>query len=317
MTDVELKPLDAEHLEWARLLHNDPDVLAMLTDPTIVSPEQQARWFDSLQNSKTSQRLMAVIDGVVVGLVRIDSIDYNNKSVCVGLDIHKDHRGKGYAKPIYNSVLRDWFDNKDFNRVWLMVVEYNKVARKLYKSLGFLEENIQRQALFKNGKYYDYYGMSILKDSWVAITSPKRCNKCLEVKEPSDFFRLYRRSCVRLQSICKECQVKSHKDYCERTKENRRIWKRRSDLKKKYGISIEQYQEMLVKQEFACAVCKEPEKYSTSANCDPILAVDHCHSTNKVRGLLCSQCNQGIGKFKDSIELLEAAISYLKDNEDE
>jgi hypothetical protein len=47
------------------------------------------------------------------------------------------------------------------------------------------------------------------------------------------------------------------------------------------------------------------------------LVVDHCHKTNKVRGVLCSSCNLGLGKFKDSLELLEAAMLYLVDSLDE
>lgn len=312
--NIEFIALDKEHLEWARQLHNDPEVLAMLTDPTVVSPEQQLAWFDKMKSSKSSQRLIVYLDSAPIGIVRIDQIDYANRSVCVGLDIHKDFRGKGYAKLIYSRILTEWFSDRKFHRVWLMVAAYNNRARNLYKSLGFLEENVQREALLKDGKFHDYYGMSILEDTWEAINCPRKCNRCGETKAPDLFFRLYRRSRIRLQNICKTCQVKKHKEYCERNKEDRRLYKRRSDLKKKYGLTIEAYNEMLVAQEFSCAICREPEKYSTSNSPDPVLAVDHDHITNKVRGLLCSQCNQAVGKFKDDIEIMESAIEYLKRN---
>lgn len=78
-------------------------------------------------------------------------------------------------------------------------------------------------------------------------------------------------------------------------------------LKRKYGITISVYKELFQNQGGLCAICKKPEN-----NKD--LAVDHCHKTKKVRGLLCFKCNASLGKFEDSIELLQNAISYLETN---
>ncbi len=76
---------------------------------------------------------------------------------------------------------------------------------------------------------------------------------------------------------------------------------------KKFNITKEQYMEMLEKQNHVCAICGQKDVNKR-------LAVDHCHTTNIVRGLLCSACNTSLGKFKDSVELLQKAIQYLKDN---
>lgn len=167
MSNIILKSLDKEHIEWARLLHNDPEVIMMLTDPHEVSPEEQVVWFEKLQNSKSYERQMAMLGEEPVGLVRLDQIDYYNKSICVGLDIHKDHRGKGYAKPIYRLIFEDFFGAKKFNRIWLMVASYNVRAIKLYIELGFKHEGIQREALLKNGQFHDYFVMSVLRSEWV------------------------------------------------------------------------------------------------------------------------------------------------------
>lgn len=77
-------------------------------------------------------------------------------------------------------------------------------------------------------------------------------------------------------------------------------------LKKKYNISLEDYYKILDEQNNVCAICK---KYNE--NSKHMLAVDHCHKTGKVRGLLCSHCNTGLGQFKDDTELLQLAINYL------
>lgn len=75
-------------------------------------------------------------------------------------------------------------------------------------------------------------------------------------------------------------------------------------LKKRYGIDNAQYDLMVATQEGKCAVCKLVPKR--------LLVVDHNHSTNSVRELLCDGCNQGLGMFKESIASLEAAIDYLR-----
>lgn len=81
----------------------------------------------------------------------------------------------------------------------------------------------------------------------------------------------------------------------------------RADNLRQYGISIEQYNEMFSKQEGRCAICGRHQVEFKKR-----LAVDHCHKTEAVRGLLCLNCNVGIGNLFDSEELLEAALTYLR-----
>lgn len=163
---IKFENLNDEYLEWARQLHNDSEVLYMLTDTHVVSKEEQLLWFKSLKKSNSSKRLLVFIDDISVGIIRLDSIDAINKSICVGLDIHKDFRGRGYARPIYNKLLTECF-NEDINRVWLMVASFNLVARHLYESLGFVYEGTQREALYRKGAYHDYILMSVLKKEFL------------------------------------------------------------------------------------------------------------------------------------------------------
>lgn len=82
-------------------------------------------------------------------------------------------------------------------------------------------------------------------------------------------------------------------------------------FRSKYGITLEERNEMELNQDGLCAIChRNPDglKLMGAAN----LQVDHNHETKQVRGLLCHSCNIGLGKFKDSPELLEAAAEYLK-----
>ena len=83
------------------------------------------------------------------------------------------------------------------------------------------------------------------------------------------------------------------------------------DLKKNYGVTLDWYKEQSAKQGDVCAICRQPE---TSVIRGKVLslAVDHCHDTGKVRALLCSACNTGIGSLKHDRDLLQKAIAYLE-----
>ena len=84
------------------------------------------------------------------------------------------------------------------------------------------------------------------------------------------------------------------------------------DYKINYGITIEQYESMLMQQNNVCAICLRAE---TATNRGKVkrLAVDHCHTTGKVRGLLCHNCNTTLGKYEDKPELIKRFIEYLED----
>lgn len=73
---------------------------------------------------------------------------------------------------------------------------------------------------------------------------------------------------------------------------------------RRVGVTEEQYQKQLEQQNGVCAIC--------GGTCSKALAADHCHKTNKFRGLLCNNCNRGLGHFKDDPNLLQKAMGYLK-----
>jgi len=88
----------------------------------------------------------------------------------------------------------------------------------------------------------------------------------------------------------------------------RTCWKKYR-LKKNYGITIEQYDEMAQKQNHRCAICKKHQSELVQR-----LSVDHDHITGNIRGLLCAGCNRALGVFRDDPELLMSAIGYLNAN---
>lgn len=86
------------------------------------------------------------------------------------------------------------------------------------------------------------------------------------------------------------------------------------DLKKRFGIGLAEYDALLEKQNKVCAICNQSENYVDSQGHIRMLAVDHCHKTKKIRGLLCSKCNTALGKFNDDPEILSNAIKYLSEH---
>ena len=86
------------------------------------------------------------------------------------------------------------------------------------------------------------------------------------------------------------------------------ISKRNGRLKSTYGITQVDYERMLADQGSSCAICAAKHEETRGK----ILHVDHCHTTGKVRQLLCTACNTALGKFRDDVERLRSAIAYLE-----
>ena len=99
-------------------------------------------------------------------MIRLSAIDFVNRSMCVGGDIAEEFAGQGHGKIMYEMIFKLGFDTWGMNRLWLSVLESNNRAINLYKKMGFIDEGVQRKAIYKDGKYLDYLNMSILKDEY-------------------------------------------------------------------------------------------------------------------------------------------------------
>jgi hypothetical protein len=101
-----------------------------------------------------------------------------------------------------------------------------------------------------------------------------------------------------------ERQRKRRLEQPEKFKESSRKSERKRKLKK-YGLTEEEYTVLLISQNNLCAICCKDKESKRDWH------VDHCHTTGKVRGILCHHCNLGLGNFKDNKGYLENAIAYL------
>lgn len=86
-------------------------------------------------------------------------------------------------------------------------------------------------------------------------------------------------------------------------------------LKRRYGMTLDDYETMLASQNGVCAICKKPETHQSRGSEVQPLSVDHSHTTKRVRGLICDSCNKGIQAFRDDPELIQRAIEFLENDQ--
>ena len=126
----------------------------------------------------------------------------------------------------------------------------------------------------------------------------KTCNKCQTPKPFGEFDKRSKSKEGRAYT-CKQCRQMYRL-------ENRNVtWEK--NMIARYGLTSAEYSATLKEQSGVCKICRQLCVTGRK------LAVDHCHSTGKVRGLLCAQCNTGLGKAEDSIDRLNDMIKYLKE----
>ena len=136
----------------------------------------------------------------------------------------------------------------------------------------------------------------------------KTCSDC-KLSKPLDDFHKAKDRAFQRAARCKDCQAIYSATWYQENKERLKPNMRKNSYARYYKITIEKYEVLLAEQNNGCAICTAP----TGSN-GKRLSVDHNHQTGEVRGLLCDDCNIGLGKFKDNSSLLANAINYLKDN---
>lgn len=160
----------------------------------------------------------------------------------------------------------------------------------------------------------------------MTIQTPQRktCTKCKVEKEIEKFARRSGKNRHLRQSWCHSCTNKSASGAPSRSPAAQRRYaaRHRADnpdsvrdyrLRSKYGITLEQYNEMLARQSGGCAICSTLPSIIHAGETVSSLSVDHDHTTGRVRGLLCHPCNMAIGLFKDNVDRLRSAAAYLED----
>lgn len=128
----------------------------------------------------------------------------------------------------------------------------------------------------------------------------KTCKICGIEKNISEFYAR--------RNDCKDCKNflarKKWREDVETTEKYKKKARERAK-NRRYGITQEQFDQMLLGQKNKCAICQSEFKNTRDTH------IDHCHTLSRVRGLLCNNCNTALGQFKDNIDHMENAIKYL------
>ena len=142
-----------------------------------------------------------------------------------------------------------------------------------------------------------------------AIGEKKTCSTCKQVLGLNDFHK-NKAMPDGLHSQCKTCNNKARSLHKKRFPEKAKNWRIKNPhytLKKNgVDVSADDFHKLIDEQNGLCAICGHKPLPKEKR-----LSIDHDHKTNKVRGLLCSNCNAGLGMFKDDIDFLNSAIRYL------
>lgn len=142
----------------------------------------------------------------------------------------------------------------------------------------------------------------VRQGAYYILPEQKRCPKCGRTL-PIDHFAL-REDGRRPVARCRECIQKVHQEWSDRNPHASRY----RNLKVKYGITREEYEELEKKQQGLCGICGKPER----SNRSKYLSVDHNHTTGKVRGLLCFACNTALGKMEEDLERMQRMIQWVQ-----
>ena len=151
----------------------------------------------------------------------------------------------------------------------------------------------------------------------------KKCTKC-GIEKPLSEFNKKSSTKTGLDPWCKPCKSVAYMNWIienpdkkndvkkraavwnTENKDKRKIIVQKNNYKKRYGLTIQQKQQLIDLQEQKCAICKDNLKDTHD------VCVDHDHQTGAVRGILCRKCNLGLGHFEDNTSLLKSAVKYLK-----
>ena len=135
----------------------------------------------------------------------------------------------------------------------------------------------------------------------------KKCTKCGIEKQMEGFYKKPNGGKNGRASACIECYRARKKSVWVLTPERSEM-QRRNHYKRKYGITVDEYEALLEAQGGKCKICgREPTKKR--------LHLDHCHKTGTIRGLLCSKCNAGLGLLGEDVERFLLAIEYIIEGE--
>lgn len=161
---VLLRAIEEEDAQILMDLINDPEVEnAVYGWSYPVSLSAQKKWIANLNNDSTV-RYAIEFEKRMVGVAIISSIDMKNRTANMNIKLLKSARGKGIATRVVNLLIQYCFEELNLHCLTANVIERNRGSRKLWEKLGFLQDGVLRERIYKNGKYHNVIAYSLLKE---------------------------------------------------------------------------------------------------------------------------------------------------------
>jgi len=166
---VYLRPLDEADLERCMKWINDPEILPLLGRNRPMSRSLEREWLLGQYKSDSTMSLAIALieDGRHIGNTGLHAISPTHRSAEFGILIgEQDAWGNGYGPDAARVILGYGFDQLGLHRIQLHVFSFNERAQRAYRKIGFAEEGVQRESVFRNGAWHDTILMSMLESEW-------------------------------------------------------------------------------------------------------------------------------------------------------
>lgn len=170
---VYLRELQIEDIDFINTWRNDKEIIDSLgANFRYINKQTDLNWFNNYQNNRNSQVRCSIClkeNNEIIGLVSLTAIDNLNGTAEFHIMIgNKSYHNKGVGSLATRELLNHGFNNLNLNKIYLSVLEDNSNALRLYKKVGFKEDGVLRQHVYKNGCYKDLIIMSLLKSEYIA-----------------------------------------------------------------------------------------------------------------------------------------------------
>tara|TARA_B100000212_G_C27310669_1_gene505586 strand:- start:194 stop:730 length:537 start_codon:yes stop_codon:yes gene_type:complete len=163
---ISLESIDAEHIEQLRNWRNDPSLRKYFREYREISYEMQKKWFDKIASDQ-NQVNFSIKDkqtGKLIGHCGLYYINWRARHGEFGIYIgDKNYRGLGYGSDALRQLCKYGFEELNLNKIWCEVYS-NNLSLDMYRHIGFVDEGVLRQNYYCEGKYWDSYILSMLRD---------------------------------------------------------------------------------------------------------------------------------------------------------
>jgi RimJ/RimL family protein N-acetyltransferase len=161
-----LRDVEESDHSWLIELHNDPVVLNHMTHPEPITEQSHKKWWKSICEDSNQERFIFCVDGESVGITKF-KFDFWNERCELGADIYKAFRGKGFAKPMWKLMLEKCSE-RNVRAVFLTTIEFNEIAIKIYRDIGFVDCGRFPSSLRREDKWYDEIFMTMKMNEFKA-----------------------------------------------------------------------------------------------------------------------------------------------------